>query len=201
MTTTLGLYVFDGVEVLDFAGPFEVFTTASRVHARQHPSASPLLRVCTIARSRSQVTARAGLVVNADATIAEHPPLDVLIVPGGVVTAELDRRDVIAWVASQASHVQIVASVCTGAFLLGRAGLLDNFRATTHWEDLVDLRSMFPRVDVVDGVRWVDQGRVVTSAGISAGVDMCLHLVERLFGRSLALATARQLDFDWVENT
>jgi transcriptional regulator GlxA family with amidase domain len=200
MTITIGLHVFDGVEVLDFAGPFEVFTTASRMHAREHAGAPALLRVCTIARTREAVTARAGLAIQADATMAGHPPLDVLIVPGGVVAAELDKPDVIAWIAAQAARVPLTASVCTGAFLLARAGVLDGLRATTHWEDLADLRALFPRVEVVDGVRWVDQGRVVTSAGISAGIDMSLHLVERLHDRALALRTARQMDFDWTEN-
>ena len=200
MTLTIGLYVFDGVEALDFAGPFEVFTTATRMHARAHPQAPAALRVCTIGRTRGPVTARAGLEIRPDAEIAGHPPLNVLVVPGGVVTDELEKADVVAWIAAQATRVPLVASVCTGAFLLARAGLLDGRRATTHWEDIADLRAQFPRVDVVEGVRWVDEGAVVTSAGISAGIDMSLHLVERLHDRALALRTARQLDFDWTEN-
>ncbi len=200
MTLTIGLYVFDGVEALDFAGPFEVFTTAARMHAREHPHAPALMRVVAIGRTREPVRARAGLEIRPDAALGDPPALDLLVVPGGVVAGELDKPDVIAWIAAQSARVPLVASVCTGAFLLARAGLLDGRRATTHWEDLADLRAAFPRVDVVVGVRWVDEGAVVTSAGISAGIDMSLHLVERLHDRALALRTARQMDFDWTEN-
>jgi transcriptional regulator GlxA family with amidase domain len=146
------------------------------------------------------VRARAGLEIRPDHATDDHPPLDVLIVPGGVVTDELQKADVAAWLARQRAVVPLVASVCTGAFLLARAGLLDGLRATTHWEDVADLRAMFPRVEVVEGVRWVDEGAIATSAGISAGIDMSLHLVERLHDRALALRTARQMDFDWTEN-
>jgi transcriptional regulator GlxA family with amidase domain len=200
MTTTIGLYVFDDVEALDFAGPYEVFTTASRVHARMQPDAALRFGVVTIGRTRRPVRARAGLKIEPDANIDDHPALHVLIVPGGVVSAELRAAEVAAWIAAQAANVQLIASVCTGAFLLAKAGLLDGRDATTHWEDIDDLRTMFPQVRVREGVRWVDQGAVVTSAGISAGIDMSLHLVERLAGRELAVSTARQMEFDWTEN-
>lgn len=196
MTHTIGIHVFDDVEVLDFAGPYEVFTCASRLHRRTHDE--ELFRVLTIARNRDPVRARAGLPVLPDATFADHPPLDVLVVPGGVVTAELDRADAIDWIAR--STAPLVASVCTGAFLLAKAGRVTGRAVTTHWEDVADLRAMFPGLDVREDVRWVDEGAIVTSAGISAGIDMSLHLVERLAGRALAERTARQLDFDWTEN-
>jgi transcriptional regulator GlxA family with amidase domain len=123
----------------------------------------------------------------------------VLIVPGGVVTAELAKPPVAQWIAGMARDCELVASVCTGAFLLAQAGLLDEQEATTHWSDIDDLRSMFPDVRVQPQRRWIDNGRVVTSAGISAGIDMSLHLVERLAGRALALGTARQMEYDWSE--
>lgn len=199
MTLRIGIHVFDDVEVLDFAGPYEVFTTATRVHARSHPG-TPLFEVCTIGHSHAEVRARAGLPVRPDFGFADHPPLDVLIVPGGVVTAELARAGVAPWIAAQAARVRITASVCTGAFLLAQAGVLAGKAATTHWEDIADLRAMFPGLEVREGLRWVDEGSVVSSAGISAGIDMSLHLVERLAGRALAERTARQLEFDWTEN-
>lgn len=199
MTLRIGIHVFDEVEVLDFAGPYEVFTTAARLHGRSHPGA-PLFEVCTLSHSLASVRARAGLLVQPDHSFTEHPPLDVLIVPGGVVTAELARPEVAAWIAAQATRVQITASVCTGAFLLAQAGLLAGKAVTTHWEDIADLRVMFPGLEVREGLRWVDEGSVVSSAGISAGIDMSLHLVERLAGRALAERTARQMEFDWTEN-
>lgn len=141
--------------------------------------------------------ARAGLRLQPDHTLADHPPLACAIVPGGVVDAELGQPDLMAWVAGQARTARILASVCTGALLLARAGVLDGVDATTHWEDLDALRALPPAVRVRGGVRWVDQGVIVTSAGISAGIDMSLHLVQRLHSRDLALRTARQMDFDW----
>ena len=193
---TIGLYLFDDVELLDFAGPYEVFTTATRV--AQRDGAPAPFRVVTISAEARPATARAGLRLAPDATLADHPPLDVLIVPGGVVTRELARPAVIGWIGAQAVQVELLASVCTGAFLLAAAGLLDGRPATTHWEDLDDLRRMFPAVQVVDAVRWVEDGDIVTSAGIAAGIDMSLHLVARLCGPALAQATARQMDYPWA---
>ena len=200
MTLTIGIYIFDNAEVLDFAGPYEVFTTAARMHARSHESEQPLFRVATIGPSSDTVQARAGLKLDPDFTIEEHPKLDCLIVPGGVVTAELHRPQLIAWLNQQMQQVSITASVCTGAFLLAQTGRLDGLDVITHWEDISDLRAAFPMVQIKEGVRWTDNGAVVTSAGISAGIDMSLHLVERMADRALALRTAKQMDFEWKEN-
>ena len=202
MTRTIGIYVYDDVEVLDFAGPYEVFTCASRVAAKMAPSGEasstePPFRVRTIGAGAAMLRARAGLSVLPEADFAGAGKIDVLIVPGGVVTAELAKEEVIAWIAATAKEAELTASVCTGAFLLARAGLLDGQEATTHWEDVADLSAAFPKVLVRDKRRWIDNGAVVTSAGISAGIDMSLHLVERLVGLELALRTARQMDYDW----
>lgn len=196
----VGIYLFDGMEALDFAGPFEVFTTAARMAERAQPGRPPCFEVVGVASRMAPVRARAGLNVLPDHGIHHHPPLDLLIVPGGVVEAEQARPEVLAWIAQQASQVACVASVCTGAFLLAQAGLLAGRPATTHWEDLDELRRQFPGLDLRTQQRWVDTGPVVTSAGISAGIDMSLHLVARFAGRPLAERTARQMDFDWTEN-
>lgn len=200
MTQTVGIFVFDDVEILDFAGPYEVFTTAARMYAREHPDATPRFQVCTVGATLQPRRARAGLLLQPETAFGGHPPLDLLIVPGGVVTAELTKPEVMAWIQQQAARARITASVCTGAFLLAQAGLLAGRRATTHWEDVPELRAMFPQLEVVEGVRWVDEGNIVTSGGISAGIDMSLHLIERVAGRALAERTARQMDFDWTEN-
>ncbi|THF65272.1 DJ-1/PfpI family protein [Pseudothauera rhizosphaerae] len=194
MTLTVAIYIFPNVEVLDFAGPFEVFTTASRVHGRRKPGDPAPFRVFTVARTEQPVTARAGLRVLPDHTIHDCPQPDILLIPGGVVDAEVDDPGLVAWVASQSRAAALTASVCTGAFILARAGLLTDKAATTHWEDVEDLRRAFPQLDVRENVRWVDEGAVVTSAGIAAGVDMSLHLVARFAGQQLAEATARQMD-------
>jgi transcriptional regulator GlxA family with amidase domain len=198
----VGILIFDEVELLDMAGPYEVFTTASRVWARsQSPGTPPLFSVTTLARRLAPVRARAGLQLQPDHTLADHPSLDCAIVPGGVVDAELGQADLMAWVAGQARTAHILASVCTGSLLLAQAGVLDGLDATTHWEDLDALRALRPAVRVQSGVRWVDQGALVTSAGISAGIDMSLHLVQRLHSRDLAVRTARQMEFDWEPST
>lgn len=138
-------------------------------------------------------------MVTPDHGLADHPQVDLLIVPGGVVTDELARPDVIEWIARTAATSRLTAAVCTGAFLLTSAGLLNDTRVTTHWEDVDDLRRDFPSVRVETGMRWIDAGKTVTSAGISAGIDMSLHLVRRLTDGELATRTARQMDFAWED--
>lgn len=197
----VAILVFDQVEVLDFAGPYEVFTTASRVHQRASPDApagrNPLFEVRAVARTLAPVRARAGLQVLPDADFSSCTQADVLIVPGGVVDAAQQCPETLAWIARLAATAQTTASVCTGCFLLAASGMLRSERVTTHWEDLDDLRRQFPQLEVCDTVRWVDLGRLLTSAGISAGMDMSLHLVQRLGSEALALRTARQMDYAW----
>jgi transcriptional regulator GlxA family with amidase domain len=199
MTRTIGIFVFDDVEVLDFTGPYEVFTCAARVHAGLVPGTPPPFKVLTIGRHAAMLRARAGLSVFPEAAFDDDPAIDVLIVPGGVVTAELDKPDVIAWIAGMAERCELVASVCTGAMLLAQAGLLNGKDATTHWADIEQLRQMFPQVRVRAERRWIDQGKVVSSGGISAGIDMSLYLVGRLASRELALRTARQMEYNWSD--
>lgn len=196
---TVGIFVYDQVEVLDFAGPYEVFTTAARVFGRHQPSARSPFRVVLIGETANRIRARAGLQVVPDHGFDDHPPLDLLLVPGGVVSEVLERPSVVRWITDTGSRARIAASVCTGVFLLAKAGLLSGKSVTTHWEDIDELRAMFPGLDVRALVRWVDQENIVTSAGISAGMDMSLHLVERMAGRDLALQTAHQMEFDWTE--
>jgi len=194
MTLAVCIYLFNNVEVLDFAGPYEVFTTASRVSRRQYPDKTAPFKVFTAAKAADLVQARAGMRAVPDFSLYDCPPIDLLIVPGGVVDEELKDAEVIAWVRDAASRAQVTASVCTGAFLLAKAGLLDGRKATTHWEDIAELKAQFPALLVQDDVRWVDEGQVVSSAGIAAGIDMALHLVARLKGVELAQATAKQMD-------
>jgi transcriptional regulator GlxA family with amidase domain len=196
---SVAIFLFPEVEVLDFAGPYEVFTTACRVLKGMDASAPVPFTVFTVAREPGTVRARAGLVVTPDHTFADHPPIDLLIIPGGVVTTELQIPAVAQWIKRASVASQLTASVCTGAFLLAQAGLLEGKTITTHWSDIAELREMFPSLTVVENTRWIDEGAIITSAGISAGIDMSLHLVERLTTRDLALQTARRLEFDWCE--
>ncbi|WP_295984568.1 DJ-1/PfpI family protein [uncultured Variovorax sp.] len=202
MTLRVLILAFDGVEALDFAGPFEVFTTASRVGQRLRPGSPALFEVASVACAATgqAVQARAGLRLLPNHTLADSPTADVLIVPGGVVDAPMASPETLRWIARTAADAKIVASVCTGAFLLAQSGVVTADPVTTHWEDIADLRNRFPSLDVREGVRWVDNGRIVSSAGISAGIDMSLHLVERLAGLELAERTARQMDYEWNRN-
>ena len=198
MTRTVGILIFDDIEVLDLGGPFEGLSVASRLAVRDGEEA-PFMPVL-IARNLQSVSARGGLRVLPQGTLEMHPPLDVLLVPGGVVDAVQGDPEVVAWVRAQAARAELTASICTGAFVLAQAGLLDGRRVTTHWEDQADLARQFPTLTVVPGVSWVDGGDVLTSGGISAGIDLTLHLVERLHSRGLAERTARQMEYRWNEN-
>ena len=198
MSQTIGIYLYHDVEVLDFAGPFEVFNTATRMYKQLHPEANEdCFKVVTIAETPGLVRARAGLPVLPDYDISKHPPLDILIVPGGIHNAEMEKPQVLDWVRRVNGETLITAAVCTGAFILGKAGILSDHNVTTHWEDIPDLRVLLPDSTVLEEVRWVDEGHIVTSAGISAGIDMSLHLVAKLEDEALAIKTARQMEYDW----
>ena len=196
---TVGILIFDDVEILDFSGPYEVFSTASRVHARLHAHLhdSPPFRCFLIAPEMRAIRARGGMKVLPDCVLPPSQDVDVLLVPGGDVSGVLGNKVVTDWIRTQSEGTRLTASVCTGAFLLAEAGLLDGLDVTTHWEDCDDLERAYPALKVRRNVPWVDCGKVVTSGGISAGIDMSLHLVERLAGRQLAEATARQMEYRW----
>lgn len=199
MNLVVSLFAFDDVEVLDFAGPFEVFATASRLLARSGNDTS--IRLVTVAPTADPVRARGGLRILADETILSSQQADLLLVPGGVVDPQRRNADVIAWLRAQAAAAKAVASICTGAFLLAEAGLLDRRTATTHWEDIDDLRRMYPATQVIEHARFTDNGSVLTAAGIASGLDLALHLCGRFFGADTATAVARQMEYPWYGRT
>lgn len=188
---SVALLVFDGVEVLDFAGPFEVFSVTSEINDAK------LFKVQVVAERLAPIRARNGLSVNPDAAIADVPTADILIVPGGQGTRrEINNPVMVEWIASIAANAELVLSVCTGSFLLARAGLLAGLTATTHHHTFDLLRELAPDSTVVENQRFVDNGKVVTSGGISAGIDMSLHIVARLLGEETAVRTARYMEYD-----
>jgi len=191
MPLQVGIYLFDEVEVLDFAGPFEVFSTASRL--MQRDGQEPPFAVHTIAPGTGTVRARGGLRVKPEYTLSDHPQLDVLIIPGGVVSAELDRRNLSDWLLAQSLKLKVLASVCTGAFLLGAAGLLRGYRATTHWSSLPLLAS-YGAIPVEERVV-LDRDRL-TGAGVTAGIDLALQLAALLSSREVAEAIQLGLEYD-----
>ena len=197
----IAILAFDGVEALDFAGPFEVFTTATRMARRIAPAATEgaaAWQVDCVARTMAPVQARAGMRLLPSLDFAQCSAADLLVVPGGVVDEAAACPATRAWVEQiAAGSSAITASVCTGAFILAASGVLTSGRATTHWEDIDALRRQYPALQVQADVRFIDRGRLLTSAGISAGIDMSLHLVQRLAGLALAERTARQMDYPW----
>ncbi|ABE60137.1 DJ-1/PfpI family protein [Chromohalobacter israelensis] len=192
----IGIFIYNEAEVLDFSGPFEVFSTPSRLCDETAP-----FKVFLISEHNTVVTARAGYKVLPDYSTEEHPPLDVLIISGGVHASEMKNKVVTDWIKGQSHSVKIIATVCTGIFFLAQAVQSLSCKVTTHWEDIPDLRKMFSRLTVVDSVRWVDEGNIVSSGGISAGIDMSLYLVSRLHSEDLAAKTAHQMEFAWTRNT
>lgn len=190
----IGIYIYDQAEVLDFSGPFEVFSTASRLCPEDLPFTTFL-----VSQTGEMVTARGGYRVVPEYGFHNHPTIDVPIIVGGIHTAEMLKPPVISWITKQAKTARLTASVCTGAFLLAAAQAISTERVTTHWEDIADLRQQYPKLDVQENIRWVDAGNVVTSGGISAGIDMSLYLVSKLHSLALAQKTAKQMEFDWTQ--
>jgi transcriptional regulator GlxA family with amidase domain len=192
----VGILVFDGVEVLDFAGPFEVFSRTRLVpgiEARRSELSAPF-DVFTVARSREPVTATGGLVVLPRHSFEDAPHIDLLVVPGGFGTRALLKDEaVLDWIRRAAGAAHRVTSVCTGSLLLAQAGLLEGRRATTHWGALDLLESLGRGVIVEREARVVEDG-IVTSAGVASGIDMAFRVVESLFGREVADETAKYIE-------
>lgn len=197
---SVGIILFDDVEVLDFCGPFEVFSvTRTDVGGMEEP-ASPY-EVHLIAETDGQVRTVGGMRVTAHASFARCPSLDVLVVPGGWGTrAQLGNAAMLRFLQDQASAASLVTSVCTGSLLLARAGLLEGRRATTHWQVLDLMQEMFPNVRVERSLHVVEDGEILTSAGISAGIDMAIRVVTRQLGEAVARATARYMEYPYPES-
>ncbi|WP_237980247.1 DJ-1/PfpI family protein [Bacillus thuringiensis] len=188
---SVGIFLFDDVEVLDFAGPFEVFSV-TEVHEEKP------FTVYTVSQNGEMITARNGLKVKPDYSIEDLPPVDILIIPGGkgVRENEVKNETIINWVRQQMKEVKLMTSVCTGALLLAKAGLLEGLQATTHWASIQTFKKDFPNVEVMENVKFVDEGHIITSAGISAGINMSFHIVKNLFGVEIAEETAKSMEYD-----
>ena len=196
----VGIMLFNDIEVLDFCGPFEVFSVARLDEARRREEPSPF-QVLLVAETLDPVTTAGGMTVLPMTTFAACPPLDILVVPGGFGTRrEMANEAVLAFVREQAARLSLVASVCTGALILGKAGLLDGLRATTHWAFLDFLQEACPEARVDGAYQVVDEGRIMTSAGIAAGIDLALRIVRRQGGEAAARATARYMEYPYPED-
>jgi transcriptional regulator GlxA family with amidase domain len=196
----VGIIIFPEVEVLDFCGPYEVLAVTRLHEERRRDEPSPF-ELLLVAEQTEAITASGGLKVLPDCTLKACPPLDVLVVPGGWGTRrQIHNEPLIRWIAQRGRQVETLASVCTGAMLLGQAGLLDGCRATTHWRSLTWMRESFPAVTVVEDLHVVEDGHILTSAGIAAGIDLALKLVARYHGEAIARATARHMEYRFPED-
>lgn len=197
-TLHIAIVIFNQAEVLDFSGPFEVFSTASRLCQRQQQN-EPFM-VSLVAETNQPVYARGHFQVVPHHALSDLSAVDILVVAGGDVSEALERPILLSELQRLHQSSQITASVCTGAFLLAKTGILAQGYATTHWEDQADLRAQYPQLEVLSDIAWVDTGRIISSGGISAGIDMSLYLVERLHSRELALNTAKQMEYRWQDS-
>jgi transcriptional regulator GlxA family with amidase domain len=199
-TKRVGIVLFDDVEVLDFCGPFEVFSVTRLNEDKRREEPSPF-EVLLVAERADPVTTTGGMTVAPHHTFASCPRLDIVLAPGGWGTRkELNNPVLLEWLRARAAEAETVTAVCTGSMLLGFAGLLDGLHATTHWRSLDWMRASFPSVSVEYGKHFVEDGRVLTSAGISAGIDMSLKVVARYCGEDVARATARHMEYPYPES-
>jgi transcriptional regulator GlxA family with amidase domain len=190
---TLSILIFDEVEVLDFCGPFEVFSVANQF------ADAPTFNVLTVAERASPIRTRGGMSVNPHHALADCPKPDILLVPGGQGTrTEIRNPTLINWISQTAATAELILSVCTGSLMLAKAGLLDGLEATTHHSAIDLLRRLAPNTTIHAERRFVDNGRIICSAGVSAGIDMSLHVVARLLGDEVATKTARQMEYPWT---
>jgi putative intracellular protease/amidase len=180
----VAILLFDGVEIIDFTGPWEVFGAAG-------------FEVYTVAATRAPVTTSMGMTVVPRYTYADAPQPAVLLVPGGGVHGVEHDPATLRWVGETSHRAELTLSVCNGAFIVASAGLLDGMSATTTFHLLPKLREAFPKVHVVSDRRYVDNGAVITAAGLSSGIDGALHVVERMFGRGAAQTAALGIEYDW----
>lgn len=189
----IGILLFNEVEVLDFAGPFEVFSITTYSKSSEKP-----FRVHTVAQTKDLIKARNGLKIKPDYDFYDAPQFDILIIPGGYGAEEIEIHNpkVINWIKNNSNNVNIMASVCTGAFLLAEAGLLDGKQATTHWMDIDRFETKYTNVNVQRNVKFVDEFPIITSGGISAGINMSFYIIKKLLGEEIANATAKRMEYD-----
>ena len=178
------IFIFEGVQIIDFTGPYEVFGQAG-------------INAFTVAEKASPITTSMGMTVTPAYTFENAPEAEILLVPGGNVDPHLENKNVIQWIQKRAESSQHVLSVCNGAFYLAKAGLLDGKQATTFYALIDELKSSFPKVNVVSNKRFADNGKIVTSAGLSSGIDATLYLISKIQGKGRAQAVALNLEYNW----
>ncbi len=191
-TRNVAIVIWNGAEVLDWTGPAEVFEAASR-----QPGGKKVFNVYTVSKTTEPILSQRFIKVIPQYSIADAPKPDIVVLPGGGTDSVLSDPEFLAWAGKVARESEVAMSVCTGAFILGKNGLLDGKTVTTWYGAIDELERQFPKAKVQRGVRLVDNGSVLTTAGVSAGIDGALHLVSRLLGRSAAERTAQYMEYRW----
>jgi len=190
----VGILVFNEVEVLDFAGPFEVFSITERNHEK-------CFNVFLISENDQILKARNGLLIKANYTIKNCPNIDILIIPGGygAEKIEIHNETLLKWIVKMYTTCMYLCSVCTGTFLLAKAGVIINHTVTTHWLDIEELQTQYPNLEVKRNKKYIDLGKIITSGGISSGIEMSLHLVSKIINIEIANYTAKRMEYNWEE--
>lgn len=199
MNRTIGIFIFNDVEVLDFCGPFEVFSV-TRLDEDKRASETPPFRVFLVSENGEEIVTSGGMIVKPHFSISNCPKLDILMIPGGIGTRrEMKNDKILTWIKKNYIELEFLTSVCTGSLVLGATGLLSGKIATTHWRSLDLLQESFPDIKVQRKLHFVSDGNLFTSAGISAGIDMSLKLVEKIHGEIVSRATARHMEYPYPE--
>ena len=194
-TRNVAIVLYEGVELLDFAGPGEVFQAAASFSTHREQRG---FKVYTVASTTKPIVSQRFLHVVPDYSVDDAPKPDVVVIPGGSTNALLEDQRFMAWAAKVSREAEITLTVCTGAFVPGKLGLLDGLTVTTWYGAIEGLRREAPKADVQEGRRFVDNGSIITTAGVSAGIDGALHAVARLSGRAVADKTARYMEYHWT---
>lgn len=189
----VGIFLFNDIELLDFAGPYEVFSVTSELNDYK------LFKVFTVSEGGAGIRSVNGLKATPDYSFDNHPPIDILVVPGGVGTkAEIVKKPVLDWVSRACESSRITMSVCSGARILGALGLLDGLQSVTHHEVIEHLAQIAPKTIIRPDERFIDNGKIMTSGGISAGIDLSLHVVGKLYNKAIAAKTIKYMEYgDW----
>ncbi len=198
---TVAIFIFDDVEVLDFAGPFEIFGVTGKQNGGEG-----LFEVFTVAE-KPKIAARNNLIIEATYTFENCPIPDILLIPGGGgfrpdgtplgTRREVNNQKLLDWVREMNDKVELLLSVCTGSLILAKAGLLEGLSATTHFKAVEQMRAVAPNTQIFPEKRWIDNGRIILSAGVSAGIDMSLYIVSKLHGEAIAVDTAIYIQYDY----
>src|SRR5690242_11487777 len=185
----VAILIFDGVQMIDYTGPYEAFGGVMGNDAQ--------FKVYTVAEKPNAIKTNSGMTINPQFSFENVPQSDIVVIPGGITRGVLSSPTMLKWVQDEAQKAEITMSVCTGAFILAKAGLLDGLEATTTSGHTEGLKQWAPKARVVDDKRFVDAGRIVTTAGGTSSIDGALHVIERVFGKGTAQMTALNMEYDW----